>query len=61
METYKIEGFPTIKLKVEGRVIENGKIHCLNYYTKLKNESEKIILKSNGTVMRFANVYGQEH
>jgi hypothetical protein len=22
METYKIEGFPTIKLKVEGRVIE---------------------------------------
>lgn len=39
---------------------ENGKIDCLNPYTKLKNESEKIILKSNGTVMRFANVYGFE-
>ena len=39
---------------------ENGKIGCLNHYTKLKNESEKIILKSNGTVMRFANVYGLE-
>ena len=39
---------------------ENGKIQCLNYYAKLKNESEKIILKSNGTVIRFSNIYGHK-
>jgi|TARA_B110000037_G_C17104666_1_gene499408 UDP-glucose 4-epimerase len=39
---------------------ESEKVFPFNYYTKLKNDSEKIILKSKGTVMRFSNIYGHQ-